>query len=81
MTQQYKKDIDYEGIVVWFGAKDSKKKTYGFISCEGFEDIFCHFSDINVEGYKTLLAGQKVSFKVGVNHDGDPKAINVTPMK
>ena len=44
-----------EGTVKWF----DPRKGYGFIEREGGDDIFCHFSVINVEGYKTLKDGQK----------------------
>lgn len=60
------------GKVIFF------KNTYGFIAWEGHDDLFVHFSDIsNDGGYKTLQKGQEVSFEVGVNHTGKPKAINV----
>ena len=62
------------GKVAWFSAP----KGYGFITPngEGKSDIFCHFSQIMMEGYKTLDAGTLVSFEVGENHKG-PMAVNV----
>ena len=49
------------GTVKWF----SNTKGYGFISPdEGGEDVFAHFSAINMDGYKTLKEGQKVEFEV-----------------
>jgi len=69
-----KKEI-YTGTVIWF------HKNYGFIawSKDGVvqSDLFCHFSDIDVEGFKTLAKGQKVSFELGVNHNNQPKAVAV----
>lgn len=48
-----------EGTVKWF----SSKKGYGFIEMpNGKRDIFVHFSEIQVDGFKTLQEGQKVSF-------------------
>ena len=47
------------GVVKWF---DSKKR-YGFISVEGGDDVFVHFSAIRSDGYKTLDEGQKVEFE------------------
>lgn len=66
----------YNGVVIWFS------KGIGFLKWErgGLQqkDMFCHYSDINSQGYKTLKADQKVIFKIGVNHHGQPKAIEVT---
>lgn len=48
-----------KGTVKWFNAA----KGYGFISPdEGGEDIFAHFSAIEMEGYKTLQRGQEVQY-------------------
>lgn len=49
------------GMVKWF----SNAKGYGFISPDkGEEDIFAHFSAIDMDGYKTLKKGQRVKFEV-----------------
>lgn len=49
------------GTVKWF----NNAKGYGFIlPDEGEGDLFAHYSSIQMEGYKTLRAGQKVCFNV-----------------
>ena len=49
------------GTVKWF----NDSKGYGFITPdEGGEDIFAHFSAIQMGGFKTLKEGQKVTFDV-----------------
>ena len=48
------------GTVKWF----SNEKGYGFISQDGAEDVFVHFSEIQSDGYKTLAEGQRVEFEV-----------------
>ncbi|VXD00974.1 Cold-shock DNA-binding protein family [Pseudomonas sp. 8Z] len=49
------------GKVKWF----NNAKGYGFILAEGRdEDLFAHYSAIQMEGYKTLKAGQPVRFEI-----------------
>ncbi len=61
-----------EGIVKWF----SEKKGFGFIEQESGEDIFVHFSSIEMSGFKTLSEGERVSFDVEESNRG-PVAKNV----
>jgi CspA family cold shock protein len=64
-----------EGTVKWF----SERKGYGFIEKDDGGDIFVHHSAIQVEGFKTLQEGQRVSFEVEEGRKG-PAAANVTPL-
>jgi cold shock protein len=64
----------YTGTVKWFNAT----KGYGFIGREDGEDVFVHFSAIQMEGYRRLKEGQKVEFSI----ENGPKglqAANVVP--
>ena len=60
------------GIVKWF----SNRKGYGFIEQEEGDDIFVHHSAINMEGFRTLSEGDRVSFEIEVGERG-PAAKNV----
>jgi CspA family cold shock protein len=64
------------GTVKWFNGG----KGYGFISREGAEDVFVHFSAIQGEGYRNLEEGQKVEFSVEKGPKG-LQASNVVVMK
>ncbi len=49
------------GIVKWF----NDAKGFGFITpTDGSDDLFAHFSAINMNGFKSLKEGQKVTFDV-----------------
>ena len=59
------------GTVKWF----NNAKGFGFICTEkSGEDIFAHYSTIDMEGYKTLKAGQVVEFEL---HQG-PKGCHAS---
>ena len=65
-----------QGTVKWF----SSEKGYGFIEPdEGGQDLFVHFSAIDMQGFKTLEDGQKVSFEVAEGDRG-PQATQVQPL-
>ena len=55
------------GTVKWFNAE----KGYGFIAREGANDVFVHYSAIDMPGYRTLEEGQRVEFDVGRGKKGE----------
>ncbi|HEX9712791.1 MAG TPA: cold shock domain-containing protein [Actinomycetota bacterium] len=63
------------GTVKWF----SDEKGYGFISYEGGDDVFVHFSGISGEGFRSLSEGQSVEFEITQGPKGS-QATNVRPV-
>ncbi|BEH90198.1 MAG: cold-shock protein [Turicibacter sp.] len=63
------------GTVKWFNSE----KGFGFITVEGGNDVFAHFSAIQGEGFKTLEEGQQVSFEI-VEGDRGPQAANIVKL-
>jgi CspA family cold shock protein len=63
------------GVVKWFNAE----KGFGFIAIEGRDDVFVHYSAIQMNGYRTLEEGQRVEFDVGPGKKGE-EAQNVRPI-
>jgi cold shock protein len=62
-----------EGRVKWF----NENKGYGFIEVDGQEkDVFIHHSAIQMQGFRTLYEGQRVSFDIEQGQKG-PSAVNV----
>ncbi|MDF2472521.1 MAG: cold-shock DNA-binding domain protein [Anaerocolumna sp.] len=64
-----------QGTVKWFNAK----KGYGFLSDDAGNDVFVHFSALNMDGFKVLEEGQAVEFDV-INGEKGPQAANVTKL-
>lgn len=62
-----------KGTVKWF----NNQKGYGFISDEEGNDVFVHFSGLNMEGFKSLEEGASVEYEVTEGAKG-PQAVNVT---
>ena len=63
------------GTVKWF----NNQKGYGFISDAEGNDVFVHYSGLNMEGFKSLDEGAEVEFDV-VNGAKGPQATNVTKL-
>ncbi len=64
-----------KGTVKWF----NNQKGYGFISDEEGNDVFVHYSGLNMDGFKSLEEGQDVQFDV-VQGEKGPQATNVTKL-
>ncbi|MFX0059223.1 MAG: cold shock domain-containing protein [Candidatus Hodarchaeota archaeon] len=62
------------GHVKWF----DYKKGYGFITSDDKKDVFVHFSNINMEGFKKLDEGDEAEFEIKESEKGKgPEALNV----
>ncbi len=61
------------GTVKWF----NEAKGFGFISQEGGEDVFVHFSSIQGDGFKTLAEGEALEFDVTQG----PKGLNASNVR
>lgn len=62
-----------KGTVKWF----NNQKGYGFICNEAGQDVFVHYSGLNMSGFKTLDEGANVEFDV-IDGAKGPQAVNVT---
>jgi len=67
--------LTMKGTVKWF----NNQKGYGFISDEQGNDVFVHYSGLNMEGFKSLEEGAQVEFDVTEGAKG-PQATNVTKL-
>ncbi|GAP11355.1 MAG: cold-shock protein [Bellilinea sp.] len=66
----------FTGTVKWF----NPAKGYGFIGRDNGEDVFVHFSAIDMQGYKQLKEGQKVEFSIEKGPKG-LQAAQVVPLQ
>lgn len=64
-----------KGTVKWF----NNQKGYGFISDENGNDVFVHFTGLNMEGFKSLDENDQVEYEVIQGTKG-PQAVNVTKL-
>lgn len=62
-----------EGTVKWFNSE----KGYGFIAPEAGPDVFVHHSAIDMEGFRTLAEGDRVTFEIAAGRDGRDQATAV----
>jgi CspA family cold shock protein len=69
-------DSKIEGTVKWF----SNPKGYGFISRDGGEDVFVHYSEIRGSGFRSLSAGERVEFTLKESEKG-PRAADVRSLE
>ena len=65
-----------KGTVKWF----NNQKGYGFITGEDGNDVFVHYSGLNMEGFKSLEEGAAVTFEITEGAKG-PQATNVEVVK
>jgi len=55
-----------KGQVKWF----NEQKGFGFISVEGADDLFVHYSSIKQDGFKALYEGDEVEFDIAQGRKG-----------
>ena len=75
-TGQKERQDMAQGTVKWF----NPDKGYGFISRADGDDLFVHFSEIQMDGFKTLDEGASVEFDITTGQNGKLQASNVTKL-
>jgi CspA family cold shock protein len=78
LSEAAKEVVKEQGRVRWF----NNSKGFGFIDRNGNKDdsIFVHFSQVQSEGYKSLMQNEEVVFEVEETHKG-LMAVNVSPKR
>ncbi len=71
--QKKERQVMSKGTVKWF----NPDKGYGFISREDGDDLFVHFSEIQMDGFRTLEEGSAVEFDITTGQNGKLQASNV----
>jgi len=64
------------GTVAWFSAN----KGYGFVKRVNGPDVFCHFSQIRGEGFRTLAEGDQVEFEIRKGPKG-PECVDIVKLE
>jgi CspA family cold shock protein len=64
-----------QGTVKWFNAE----KGYGFIAVDEGPDVYVHYSQIQMDGFRALEDGQRVEFEISQGQKG-PQADSVKPL-
>jgi CspA family cold shock protein len=73
VREHLKEDAVAVGTVKWFNSE----KGYGFIATDGGPDVFVHYSAILMDGFRTLVEGDRVEFEVQAGRDGRSQAAEV----
>jgi cold shock protein len=68
-----KEDAVAVGTVKWFNSE----KGYGFIAQDSGQDVFVHYSAIQMDGFRALAEGDRVEFEVQAGRDGRSQAADV----